>query len=123
MADTNYSTSMFWSTASVAADAAAVVGPVLLLVSAAVWLMRRRNSPAFVAMFGGLLATTGLICQRYLHVDFVVMGSPVPAHGENWFLAFLNLYGLRFGIAVFGIATLSHFVFSDFRTSAKSHQQ
>jgi hypothetical protein len=101
--------SLWWSTVNVIADAAAFLVPLFLFVATLAWVRRRRCVESVVGVIGGFLGVVGHLTQRLVHLEFSVVGSPVPAPDESGFVFFVAMYGSRIGLLLLSAALAVYF--------------
>jgi membrane-bound metal-dependent hydrolase YbcI (DUF457 family) len=106
-----YTTSWFWQSLHWPAELAPILGPLLLVVGALLWLFRERSTAAAIGAAGALLAALANVAHVVgMSVTTVGMPYPQPAVGENALVVFVYLYGGRFGLVLLGVGLTMRFL-------------
>ena len=86
--------------------------PLIFLIAAIVWLVRKRNALAIVGLVGGLLIAVGMIVRLTVQeVEVVSMGGySLPPVDTNVLVWFLFRYSVNIGLLLFSVAATIYFL-------------
>ena len=113
MNEITYSTSSFWLFAGLLLRVGYWVWPLLIFISAAILLYKRKGMPEALMIIGSALSLGGHIVHFMGYRIFTMnLGVPHPMLGQSYFIYFMSTHAMSIGMAIFGCAL--------FYSSAKS---
>lgn len=85
--------------------------PVIVFISAAIWLFKSRSKTAVIALIGAIL----VLSAKTLHVEFTEFQfDQIPASGQDFLIWFIFMTGTNIGMLLYSSAIAWHFIYKDF---------